>query len=52
LISGSLTALLVPAISSVDKAFGDHGCLKQPKEFSIRMVGHGKYANVAVTTSH
>ena len=52
MISGSLTTLLVPAISSVDKAFGVDGCLKQPKELSIRFVGNGKYVNVAVTASH
>ncbi|RLN40471.1 phytanoyl-CoA dioxygenase 1-like isoform X1 [Panicum miliaceum] len=37
---GKFDALLVPAISTVDKAFGDDGCLKQPKELSIRFVGH------------
>jgi hypothetical protein len=34
-----------------EKAYGDDGCLKQPKELSINKVGHGKYGHGAVTFS-
>jgi hypothetical protein len=30
---------------ATEKAFGDDGCLRQPKELSINKVGHGKYAD-------
>jgi hypothetical protein len=33
---------LVAAVSmTTEKAFGDDGCLRQPKELSINKVGHG-----------
>lgn len=38
-------------ISHTEKAYGDDGCLKQPKELSINKVGHGKYGHGAVTFS-
>ena len=42
-----LIAWIIPkffaSISLAEKAFGDDGCLKQPKELSIHKVGHGQY---------
>jgi len=34
-----------------EKAYGDDGCLKQAKEFSINKVGHGKYIHGAIRFS-
>jgi hypothetical protein len=38
-------------LSLTEKAYGDDGCLKQPKELSINKVGHGKYGHCVVIFS-